>query len=199
MSRMSGEMMGLEEAFLEKKKEEMKLECPICFEPFDISHNAPLVLWCGHTLCKSCVSRLHRAVLKFSKLHPISLPFLVSCPWCSSFSPKLTFKGILRFPKKNYFVLWMVDSAGSNGQIRLEDPSLTGFDARVLLGSLWKSLFGYLTTERVFRLVFLVIFMALYAAQVSTVLLALYSLTVLLGSVFLLLPELCLPAIGLAA
>ncbi|XP_010522905.1 PREDICTED: uncharacterized protein LOC104801358 [Tarenaya hassleriana] len=206
-----------DEAFLEKN-EETKLECPICFEPFDMSENAPLVLWCGHTLCKSCVLRLQRAVLRLQRLLcPIVLPFFVSCPWCSSLSLKLSFKGHLKFPKKNYYVMWMIGSSqrvscaesnnlscvGSNAQSRsdvilgsnqeelLPDWTLVG--TWIFLGSIWKSLFGYSAMEQLFRLTFLVIFAALYAARVGTLLLSLYALTALFGSAFLLLPKLSLP------
>ncbi|XWS37302.1 hypothetical protein CRYUN_Cryun19dG0031400 [Craigia yunnanensis] len=88
---------------------EERLECPICWESFNIVENIPYVLWCGHTLCKNCVLRLQRAVLKFPTL-PIHLPFFVSCPWCNLFSLRLVYKGNVKFPSKNYFLLWMVES-----------------------------------------------------------------------------------------
>lgn len=85
------------------------LECPICWESFNLVENVPYVLWCGHTLCKHCVLGLPWAALKFPTL-PIQLPFFISCPWCNLLSLRMIYKGVLRFPKKNYFILWMVES-----------------------------------------------------------------------------------------
>lgn len=85
------------------------LECPICFESFNIVENVPYVLWCGHTLCKNCILGLHWAVLKFPTL-PVQLPLFISCPWCSFLSFRLVYKGSLKFPRKNYFLLWMLES-----------------------------------------------------------------------------------------
>nr|XP_043615602.1 uncharacterized protein LOC122587480 [Erigeron canadensis] len=85
------------------------LECPICWESFNIVENVPYVLWCGHTLCKNCVLGLQWAVVKLPTL-PIQLPFFISCPWCNLLSFRLVYKGNLRFPRKNYFLLWMVES-----------------------------------------------------------------------------------------
>ena len=34
------------------------LECPICTIPYNRHQHAPLILLCGHTLCKSCVNKL---------------------------------------------------------------------------------------------------------------------------------------------
>ncbi|KAM7278476.1 hypothetical protein ACFE04_005610 [Oxalis oulophora] len=85
------------------------LECPICCESFNIVENVPYVLWCGHTLCKNCILGLQWAVVKFPTL-PIQLPLFISCPWCNLLSFRLVYKGTLRFPRKNYFLLWMVES-----------------------------------------------------------------------------------------
>ncbi|KAL9227339.1 hypothetical protein vseg_003037 [Gypsophila vaccaria] len=85
------------------------LECPICWESFNLVENVPYVLWCGHTLCKNCVLGLPWAALKLSTV-PVQLPFFISCPWCNLLSPKMFRKGVLRFPRKNYFILWMVES-----------------------------------------------------------------------------------------
>ncbi|KAK9748104.1 hypothetical protein RND81_02G036400 [Saponaria officinalis] len=85
------------------------LECPICWESFNLVENVPYVLWCGHTLCKNCVLGLPWAAPKFPTV-PIQLPFFVSCPWCNLLSPRIYYKGVLRFPRKNYFILWMVES-----------------------------------------------------------------------------------------
>lgn len=85
------------------------LECPICWESFNIVENVPYVLWCGHTLCKNCILGLQWAVVKFPTL-PIQLPLFISCPWCNLLSFRLVYRGILKFPRKNYFLLWMVES-----------------------------------------------------------------------------------------
>ncbi|KAF5748952.1 hypothetical protein HS088_TW04G00913 [Tripterygium wilfordii] len=85
------------------------LECPICCESFNICENVPYVLWCGHTLCKNCIFGLQWAVVKFPTL-PIQLPLFISCPWCNVLCFRLVYKGNLRFPRKNYFLLWMVES-----------------------------------------------------------------------------------------
>ncbi|PIA62968.1 hypothetical protein AQUCO_00200765v1 [Aquilegia coerulea] len=85
------------------------LECPICWESFNIVENVPYVLWCGHTLCKNCVLGLQWAVVKFPAL-PVQLPLFISCPWCHLLSFRLVYKGNLKFPRKNFFLLWMVES-----------------------------------------------------------------------------------------
>ncbi|KAJ7974344.1 RING finger protein [Quillaja saponaria] len=85
------------------------LECPICWESFNIVENVPYVLWCGHTLCKNCIFGLQWAVVKFPTL-PIQLPLFISCPWCNLLSFRLVYRGNLKFPRKNYFLLWMVES-----------------------------------------------------------------------------------------
>lgn len=93
----------------ESNSGEEGFECPICWESFNIVENVPYVLWCGHTLCKNCVLGLQWAVVKLPTL-PIQLPFFISCPWCNLLSFRLVYKGNLKFPKKNYFLLWMVES-----------------------------------------------------------------------------------------
>uniref|UniRef100_A0A251LPM5 RING-type domain-containing protein n=1 Tax=Manihot esculenta TaxID=3983 RepID=A0A251LPM5_MANES len=90
------------------------LECPICWESFNIVENVPYVLWCGHTLCKNCILALQWAVVKFPTL-PIQLPLFISCPWCNLLSFRLVYRGSLRFPRKNYFLLWMVESKNDDG------------------------------------------------------------------------------------
>ncbi|PON96319.1 Cdk-activating kinase assembly factor [Trema orientale] len=95
------------------------LECPICWESFNIVENVPYVLWCGHTLCKNCILGLQWAVVKFPTL-PIQLPLFISCPWCNLLSFRLVYRGNLKFPRKNYFLLWMVESM--NGE-RGKTPS----------------------------------------------------------------------------
>lgn len=97
-----------DDASFDNNREE-GLECPICWESFNLVENVPYVLWCGHTLCKNCVLGLPWAALKFPTL-PIQLPFFIFCPWCNLLSPRMIYKGALRFPRKNYFILWMVES-----------------------------------------------------------------------------------------
>nr|ACG36850.1 RING zinc finger protein-like [Zea mays] len=91
------------------------LDCPICWESFNLVENVPYVLWCGHTMCKNCILGLHWAVVKFPSL-PIQLPLFISCPWCNLLSFRLVYKGNLRFPRKNYFLLWMVESMNGGRQ-----------------------------------------------------------------------------------
>lgn len=98
-----------DDEFSVNKNREEGLECPICWESFNIVENVPYVLWCGHTLCKNCVLGLQWAVVKLPTL-PIQLPFFISCPWCSLLSFRLVYKGNLKFPRKNFFLLWMVES-----------------------------------------------------------------------------------------
>ncbi|XP_022150303.1 uncharacterized protein LOC111018502 [Momordica charantia] len=85
------------------------LECPICWESFNIVENIPYVLWCGHTLCKNCVLGLQGSVLKVAT-RQIRVPICISCPWCHQLSLRLVYKGNLKFPSKNFFLLWMVES-----------------------------------------------------------------------------------------
>ncbi|XP_051121083.1 uncharacterized protein LOC127244552 [Andrographis paniculata] len=85
------------------------LECPICWESFNLVENIPYVLWCGHTLCKNCILGLQWAVVKFPTL-PLQLPLFISCPWCNLLSFRLVYRGNLRFPCKNFFLLWMLES-----------------------------------------------------------------------------------------
>ncbi|XP_072956944.1 uncharacterized protein [Typha angustifolia] len=85
------------------------LECPICLESFNLVENVPYVLWCGHTLCKNCVLGLQWAVMKFPNL-PVQLPLFISCPWCHFLSLRLIYKGNIKFPCKNYFLLWIVEN-----------------------------------------------------------------------------------------
>ncbi|XP_058080223.1 uncharacterized protein LOC131228531 [Magnolia sinica] len=98
------------------------LECPICMESFNIVENVPYVLWCGHTLCKNCVLGLQWAIVKFPS--PIQLPLFISCPWCHLLSFRLVYKGHLMFPRKNFFLLWMVESM--NGDRVKSDSAFCG-------------------------------------------------------------------------
>ena len=99
------------------------LECTICWESFNLVENVPYVLWCGHTLCKHCVLELPWAAMKFRTL-PMQLPFFISCPWCNLLSPRMIYKSALRFPRKNYFILWMVESM--NGDRKWSSASANG-------------------------------------------------------------------------
>ncbi|KAE8673855.1 putative serine/threonine-protein kinase [Hibiscus syriacus] len=99
---------------------EERLECPICWEFFNVVENIPYVLWCGHTLCKNCVLGLQRAALKYPTL-PIHLPFFVACPWCNQFCLRVVYKGNIKFPSKNYFLLWMVESMNGD-RSKLNSP-----------------------------------------------------------------------------
>lgn len=108
-------------------------ECPICWESFNIVENVPYVLWCGHTLCKNCVLGLQWAVVKLPTL-PIQLPFFISCPWCNQLSFRLVYKGNLKFPRKNYFLLWMVESM--NGD-RVKSHSSSCVDHLPVSGWSW--------------------------------------------------------------
>ncbi|KAL3631213.1 hypothetical protein CASFOL_024197 [Castilleja foliolosa] len=91
------------------------LECPICFESFNIVENVPYVLWCGHTLCKNCILGLRWTTFRFSA-QQIKVPFFVSCPWCNLLTLRFFYKGNLKFPSKNFFLLWMVESRNGDRQ-----------------------------------------------------------------------------------
>lgn len=95
------------------------LECPICWESFNIVENVPYVLWCGHSLCKNCLLGLKSASVKIST-QQIQIPLFVSCPWCNLLTLRLFYQGNLKFPSKNFFLLWMVESR--NGD-RMKSPS----------------------------------------------------------------------------
>lgn len=90
-----------------------ELECPICWESFNIVENVPYVLWCGHSLCKNCVLGLQGSVLKLAT-RQIRIPIFISCPWCHQLSLRVVYKGNLKFPSKNFFLLWMVESFNGN-------------------------------------------------------------------------------------
>ncbi|RZC73638.1 hypothetical protein C5167_049118 [Papaver somniferum] len=77
---------------MKAKKEEELLECPICWESFNLVENIPYILWCGHTLCKTCILSLQWAAVRFPSL-PIQLPLFVSCPWCQLLSLRVIWKG----------------------------------------------------------------------------------------------------------
>lgn len=92
------------------------LECPVCWESFDDRENTPYVLWCGHSLCKNCVLSLEWATVKLSGL-PLQLPLFIGCPWCQFLTFRFKWKGQLRYPCKNFFLLWVVESLqGEHGR-----------------------------------------------------------------------------------
>ena len=43
------------------------LTCPICSRKFNENPRQPISLGCGHTICKSCLSSLHRTVCPFDQ------------------------------------------------------------------------------------------------------------------------------------
>ncbi|KAM6902410.1 roquin-2 isoform 1-T2 [Xenentodon cancila] len=47
------------------------LSCPICFNEFDSSGHQPISLGCSHTVCKTCLHKLHRKACPFDQT-PIS-------------------------------------------------------------------------------------------------------------------------------
>ncbi|KAM9841819.1 roquin-2 [Aulostomus maculatus] len=47
------------------------LSCPICYNEFDSSGNQPISLGCSHTVCKTCLHKLHRKACPFDQT-PIS-------------------------------------------------------------------------------------------------------------------------------
>lgn len=185
------------------------LECPICWESFNIVENVPYVLWCGHTMCKNCILGLQWAIVKLPT-HPVQLPLFISCPWCNLLSFRLVFRGALRFPRKNYFVLWMVERM--NGERRSspgtdqtdtreqqpppclhhrrgaqpEQPSGDGNDVhRVrrdnnIQTSLRKSLVFFVQLTAKFPLVVIFLLIILYAIPTSAAILAMYILVTLL-------------------
>lgn len=186
------------------------LECPICWESFNIVENVPYVLWCGHTLCKNCILGLQWAVVKFPTL-PIQLPLFISCPWCNLLSLRLIYKGNLKFPRKNYFVLWMVESmngdrvqsrsvfagdhqpalppANNVGQNRCR-PELSGsnhdhsrIENYLTAERLRKSLVFFVHLTSKFPLVLIFLLIVLYVVPASATILAFYVLVTVLFAV----------------
>ncbi|GJN37002.1 hypothetical protein PR202_gb25915 [Eleusine coracana subsp. coracana] len=167
------------------------LECPICWESFNIVENIPYVLWCGHTMCKNCILGLQWAVIKVPTV-PIQLPFFVCCPWCNLLSLRILYKGNLTFPRKNYFLLWMVE--GMNGErakscyaIRTEQQTTwlssgnrTSGRAERVQASLRKSLSFFVHLTAKFPLVFIFLLIVLYAIPASAAVLLLYILITVL-------------------
>ncbi|KAG6553564.1 hypothetical protein Mapa_004477 [Marchantia paleacea] len=102
------------------------LECPVCWEGFNDAENTPYVLWCGHSLCKTCVIGLQWAVIKFPGL-PLQLPLFIACPWCQFLTCRITWKGNLKYPCKNFFLLWILESLrGDNVRQRPHSDAVEG-------------------------------------------------------------------------
>ncbi|KAJ7570973.1 hypothetical protein O6H91_01G143100 [Diphasiastrum complanatum] len=102
---------------------EEDLECPVCWERFNDLENTPYVLWCGHTLCRECVMGLQGAHVKVTALC-WQLPFFISCPWCQFLTLRLTWKGCLRYPCKNFFLLGIIDTVRGSSKSQ-QKPLLT--------------------------------------------------------------------------
>lgn len=47
------------------------LSCPICYNEFDSSSHQPISLGCSHTVCNTCLLKLHRKACPFDQT-PIS-------------------------------------------------------------------------------------------------------------------------------
>lgn len=172
-----------------------ELECPICWESFNIVENVPYVLWCGHTLCKTCVMGLRCATIKCSA-HRVHIPFFISCPWCNLLTFRLVYRGNLKFPSKNFFLLWMVESkngdrvrsssavcrdsvsyaSSSNNQDRDNDSLAT---ERTPM-SFHKSLDFLIRVTSKFPLVVLFLIIILFALPTSIVILMLYLIITIL-------------------
>lgn len=114
------------------------MECPICCDSFNIVENVPYVLWCGHTLCKNCLLGLQLASFKVSN-HKVQIPLFIPCPWCHLLTLRLLYKGNLKFPSKNYFLLWMLENLNHD---RMKSPSFAAEDHQMLCSSRSTSFIG---------------------------------------------------------
>jgi len=45
------------------------LSCPVCCNEFDPTLRSPISLGCGHTVCKTCLSNLHRKQCPFDQVN----------------------------------------------------------------------------------------------------------------------------------
>ncbi|KAF2595493.1 hypothetical protein F2Q70_00044593 [Brassica cretica] len=184
-----------EDAVTEQRTKEERLECPICWEPFNVFENVPYVLWCGHTICKECLLALHRAVVIKTSGFPLHLPFFVTCPWCNMLSLRLVRNGTIKFPSKNYYLLWMVEtmncsrsdsrrvtSGERDTKERCDGVSNTASDVTRGYLRTGRSLHGYICKSMAlvshllakFPLVVMFLLMALYAIPVSAAVLGVY-------------------------
>ncbi|KAL3578798.1 hypothetical protein D5086_020302 [Populus alba] len=167
------------------------LECPICWESFNIVENVPYVLWCGHSLCENCVLGLQCAVLGFS-MQKIRIPFFVSCPWCQLLSFRLVYRGSLTFPRKNFFLLWMVQKLNGDRVNLSRAPYNQGQGQLGFNGdggsrngernhsSLHKSLDYFLDFTTKFPLVIIFLLIVLFVVPISAVIVLLYLLVTVL-------------------
>lgn len=121
-----------DEASPSASKEDV-LECPICWESFNIVENVPYVLWCGHSLCKNCVLKIQWAIVNFPAV-PIQLPLFISCPWCHCLSLRLLYRGQLKFPRKNFSLLWMVESMNNHHSKWFNQDQFASTSTTPLLG-----------------------------------------------------------------
>ncbi|GMJ04642.1 hypothetical protein like AT1G69330 [Hibiscus trionum] len=185
------------------------LECPICWESFNIVENVPYVLWCGHTLCQNCIFGLQSAVLKLSASQ-LEIPFFISCPWCHLLSLRLVYGGNLKFPRKNFFLLWMIESLNgdrygyvrrmssgdnrcnlmlgnqaSNSLVRRESDAHGGSNnvERHHRFSLYKSLYFFVHIATKFPLIIMFLLIVFFAIPGSVVILLLYLLVTIVFAV----------------
>ncbi|MCO5553525.1 hypothetical protein L7F22_007047 [Adiantum nelumboides] len=119
--RYESSSLRAEDESCSKSSAEDGLECPVCWEGFNSSAQLPYVLWCGHSLCKSCLLGLQWATVKLPVV-PVQLPLLIACPWCQFLSCRLVWRGKLKYPCKNFFLLWLVESVRSDSR-HLHDGS----------------------------------------------------------------------------
>ena len=92
------------------------LECPISWDYFNIVEN--VMSYNVVTPSAKTVLGINCAALKFSN-QQIQIPFFISCPWCHLLTLRLFYKWNLKFPSKNLFLLWKVESL--NGD-RMKSP-----------------------------------------------------------------------------
>ncbi|GAQ88181.1 RING/U-box superfamily protein [Klebsormidium nitens] len=81
------------------------LDCAVCWEAYDSDGHCPRQLICGHSLCDACIRELPWATLR-----GVELPFLITCPWCMCWSPRVIWEGALKYPSKNFSLMWLVES-----------------------------------------------------------------------------------------
>lgn len=122
---------SLDDETCSSDRSEEGMECPICCESFNMVENVPYVLWCGHTLCKNCLLGLQLASFMVSK-QKVQIPLFISCPWCHLLTLRLLYKGNLKFPSKNYFLLWMLENLNHD---RMKSRSFTSEGHQVLCSS----------------------------------------------------------------
>ncbi|KAI5080383.1 hypothetical protein GOP47_0005862 [Adiantum capillus-veneris] len=103
----------------EEEEDDRRFECPVCWEGFNSSSRLPYILWCGHSLCKSCLLRLEWATLELP-VAAVQLPLLIACPWCQSLSGRLVWRPstakLIKYPRPNYSLLWLLQRAAVAGR-----------------------------------------------------------------------------------